>query len=77
MQLEIIRYSKKIDFIHVYFCEVSNSMQYRPPNACQEVDRGCVKSPSRAKEDVAGLSEIPHGASWMVSTPAHQGDDKE
>ena len=23
-------------FIHVYFCEASDSMQYRPPNANQE-----------------------------------------
>ena len=24
-------------FIHVYFCKVTNSMQYRPPNVYQEV----------------------------------------
>ena len=29
LQLELIRYSKKIDFIHVYFGEATDSMQYR------------------------------------------------
>ena len=30
---------KKIDFIHVYFCEARNSIQYRTPNA--NLDSGC------------------------------------
>ena len=33
-------------FIHVYYCEVADSMQYHPPNANQEVSNtrhfGCV-----------------------------------
>ena len=28
---------KQIDFIHVYFSKATDSMQYRPPNAYQEV----------------------------------------
>ena len=28
---------KGVDFIHVYFCEAANSMQYRQPNSYQEV----------------------------------------
>ena len=37
MQVELIQYRKNIDFIHVYFCESMDSMQYRPPNTNQEV----------------------------------------
>ena len=38
LQLELIWYRKKIfDFIHIYICEATDSMQYRPPNAYQEV----------------------------------------
>ena len=37
LQLELIRYCKHFDFIHVYFCEAMDSMQYRPPNAYREV----------------------------------------
>ena len=37
LQLELIRYGKNVDFIHVYFCEAIDSMQYRPPNAYREV----------------------------------------
>ena len=37
MQVELIRCRKNVDFIYVYFCETRNSMQYRPPNANQEV----------------------------------------
>ena len=33
MQVELIRFRKHIDFTHVYFCEASNAMQYRPPKA--------------------------------------------
>ena len=36
-QLELIQYRDNVDFIHVYFCEATDSMQYRPPNAYQEV----------------------------------------
>ena len=32
-QLELIRYRKNVDFIHVYFCEATDSMQYHPPTA--------------------------------------------
>ena len=35
-QVELIRYRKNVDFIHVYFCEATDSMQYRPPNVNQE-----------------------------------------
>ena len=35
-QLELMRYSKNVDFIHVLFCKTTDSMQYRPPNANQE-----------------------------------------
>ena len=37
LQVEFILYHKNVDFIHVYFCEATDSMQYRPPNANQEV----------------------------------------
>ena len=37
LQVELKRYHKKVDFIHVYFCKAADSMQYRPPNAYQEV----------------------------------------
>ena len=34
LQVELIGFRKKnIDFIHVYFREAMDSMQYRPPNA--------------------------------------------
>ena len=36
-QLELKRCRKNVDFIHVYLCEAMDSMQYRPPNAIQEV----------------------------------------
>ena len=29
MQVELIRYRKNVDFIHVYFCEITDLMQYR------------------------------------------------
>ena len=35
-QVELIRYRKNVDFIHVYFCEATDSMQYRPTNVNQE-----------------------------------------
>ena len=28
---------ENVDLIHVYVCEATDSMQYRPPNAIQEV----------------------------------------
>ena len=34
--VELIRYRKNVVFIHVYFCEATDSMQYRPPNVNQE-----------------------------------------
>ena len=37
LQLELIRSVKKLEFIHVYFCEATDSMQYHPPNSYQEV----------------------------------------
>ena len=37
LQVEIIRYRNCFDFIHVYFCEARDSMQYRPTNTNQEV----------------------------------------
>ena len=36
LQLEFIWYHKKVDFIHIYFCEEMDSMQYRPPIAYQD-----------------------------------------
>ena len=30
LQVELIRYRNNIDFIHVYFCEATHSMQYCP-----------------------------------------------
>ena len=36
LQVELIRYRKQVDFIHVFFCEAMYSMQYRPPNVNQE-----------------------------------------
>ena len=30
LQVELIRYCKNVDFIHVYFCEATESVQYRP-----------------------------------------------
>ena len=40
LQVEFIRYLKKnVDFINVYFCEETDSMQYRPPNP--NLDGGC------------------------------------
>ena len=27
LQVELIRYRKNVDFIHVYFCEATDSMQ--------------------------------------------------
>ena len=37
LQVELIDGVKNVDFIHVYFCEATASMQYRPLNANQEV----------------------------------------
>ena len=31
-EVELIRYRKHVDFVHVYFCEATDSMQYRPRN---------------------------------------------
>ena len=39
MQVEVIRCPKKVDIIQVYFCEATDSMQYRPPNA--NLDSAC------------------------------------
>ena len=40
-QPELIRYRKtyikNVEFIHVYFCEATDSVQYRQPNTYQEV----------------------------------------
>ena len=33
LQVELMRFRKNIYFVHVYFFEARNSMQYRPPNA--------------------------------------------
>ena len=34
LEVELIRFRKKnVDIIHVYFCEATDPMQYRPPNA--------------------------------------------
>ena len=37
LQVELIRCRKDVDFIHVYLCEATDSMQYRPPNANQAI----------------------------------------
>ena len=37
LQLEVIRYRSKVDFIHIYVCEATDSMQYRSPKGFQEV----------------------------------------
>ena len=37
LQLELMRYHKNVEFIHVYFCEATALMQYRSPNAYREV----------------------------------------
>ena len=34
-----LNYHDVVDFIHVYFCEAMDSMQFRPPNANQEVSK--------------------------------------
>ena len=31
LHVELIRHRNLFDFIHVYFCEAADSMQYRPP----------------------------------------------
>ena len=36
LQVGLIRYCTNVDFIHVYFCEATDSMKYRPPNVNQE-----------------------------------------
>ena len=33
VELIVLRFRKNIDFIHVYFCEARNAMQYHPPDA--------------------------------------------
>ena len=35
--INIIRYSKNVDFVYIYFCEATDSMRYRLPNAYKEV----------------------------------------
>ena len=37
LQVELIRDRENVYFIHVYFCKAMDLMQYRPPNANQEV----------------------------------------
>ena len=32
LQVDLIRYSKNVDLFLCYFCEATDSMQYRPPN---------------------------------------------
>ena len=53
LQLELIRYprSKNVAFIHLYFYEATDSMQYRPPNAY---------------EDVSNTNQFDHRHFWMV-----------
>ena len=46
-----------MDFIHVYFCEARNSMQYRSPNA--NLDSGC-QSVSIVTSWWSHLSDIVH-----------------
>ena len=36
---KLLRCRKKVDVIHIYFCEATDSMQYRPPNANQDVSK--------------------------------------
>ena len=42
LQLELIRYFKNVDFIHVYVCEAKDSMQYRSPIGHQIIS-GCFE----------------------------------
>ena len=37
LQLELIWYLKNVDFIHVYVCKATDSMQYGRPNVYKEV----------------------------------------
>ena len=37
LQVELIRCRKNVDLIHVYFCEATNSMQYRRTKTNQYV----------------------------------------
>ena len=37
LQIELIRYHKNVDFIHVYFFEATDSMQHSPLNAYKDV----------------------------------------
>ena len=51
LQLELIQYRKNVDFIHVYFCKAMDSMQYRPPDAYQ---------------NVSNTNQFPHCHFWTV-----------
>ena len=65
LQVELIRYHKNVDLIHVYFCEATDSMQYRPPNVNREFSKtnhfGSVSDSlgrfSAASEYMAGVKK--------------------
>ena len=45
------RSKTNVHYIHVYFCEATDSMQYRPPNAYQEVSLGDENEIKKAKNE--------------------------
>ena len=63
MQVELIRFRKKnINFIHVYFYEARNSMQYRSPNATLD---SCCHTVSIITSRWSHLFHIVHhGIQW-------------
>ena len=46
LQVELMRYHKSVDFIHVYFCVAPDSMEYRPPDAYTRMFRTQTTSDS-------------------------------
>ena len=80
LQVELIRCHKNVDFIHIYFCEATDSMIYRPTNASHEVSNtnhvasvsnslGRLTAASQCKPSILYVRHLNKGA-----TLAENGD---
>ena len=59
VQVELIRFRKNLNFIHVHFCESINTIQYRSPNATLD---SCGQTMSIVTSRWPNLSHIVHNS---------------
>ena len=59
MQVELIRFRKNLNFIHVHFCKSRNTIQYRSPNATLD---SCCQTVSIVTSRWPSLSHIVHNS---------------